>query len=119
MDESKLKNRRYADVIVEISHEKVDRAFQYLIPEALLGRIVPGIRVHVPFGQGNKDMTGYVVELSEKADYPVEKMKEIRSIDEKGTTLESDLIQTAYWMKSHYGSTMITALKTVLPVKQK
>ena len=35
MDESKLKNRRYADVIVEISHEKVDRAFQYLIPEAL------------------------------------------------------------------------------------
>ena len=33
--------------------------------------------------------------------------------------MESDLIQTAYWMKSHYGSTMITALKTVLPVKQK
>lgn len=119
MDENTIKNRRYADVIVEISHEKVDRAFQYLIPEPLLGRIVPGVRVHVPFGRGNKDMTGYVVELSEEADYPVEKMKEIRCIDEKGATLESDLIQTAYWMKSHYGSTMITALKTVLPVKQK
>ncbi len=119
MDETTIKNRRYADVIVEISHEKVDRAFQYLIPEALLGQIAPGVRVHVPFGQGNKDMTGYVVELSEEADYPVEKMKEIRCIDEKATTLESDLIQTAYWMKSHYGSTMITALKTVLPVKQK
>ncbi len=104
---------------MEISHEKVDRAFQYIIPEALAGKVVPGVRVHVPFGTGNKDMTGYVVDLSEKSDYPPEKMKEIRCIDEKGTTLESDLIQTAYWMKSHYGSTMITALKTVLPVKQK
>jgi primosomal protein N' (replication factor Y) len=119
MNENTIENRRYADVVVEISHEKVDKAFQYIIPEELLGKVLPGVRVHVPFGQGNKDLTGYVVELSEKADYPVEKMKEIRCIDEKGTTLESDLIQTAYWMKSHYGSTMITALKTVLPVKQK
>ena len=119
MTETAIKEKRYADVIVEISHEKVDRAFQYIIPEALAGKVVPGVRVHVPFGTGNKDMTGYVVDLSEKSDYPPEKMKEIRCIDEKGTTLESDLIQTAYWMKSHYGSTMITALKTVLPVKQK
>ncbi|MCM1201571.1 MAG: primosomal protein N' [Bacteroides fragilis] len=114
-----MENGRYADVIVEISHEKVDKAFQYIIPEELLGKVAPGVRVHVPFGQGNKDLTGYVVELSDRADYPVEKLKEIRCIDEKGTTLESGLIQTAYWMKSHYGSTMITALKTVLPVKRK
>ena len=119
MNENTMENRRYAEVIVEISHEKVDRAFQYIIPEELAGKVQPGVRVHVPFGQGNKDMTGYVVELSEKPDYPVEKLKEICCIDEKGTTLERDLIRTAYWMKSHYGSTMITALKTVLPVKQK
>lgn len=112
-------SEKYADVIIDISHEKVDRPFQYRIPDELLDKIAPGIRVHVPFGKGNKDMTGYVVELSDKTDYPEEKIKEIRCIDEKGTTLESDLIQTAYWMKSHYGSTMITALKTVLPVKHK
>ena len=102
MNENTMENRRYAEVIVELA-----------------GKVQPGVRVHVPFGQGNKDMTGYVVELSEKPDYPVEKLKEICCIDEKGTTLERDLIRTAYWMKSHYGSTMITALKTVLPVKQK
>lgn len=112
-------SEKYADVIIDISHEKVDRPFQYRIPDELLGKIVPGLRVHVPFGKGNKDMTGYVVELSDTTDYPKEKIKEIHCIDEKGATLESDLIQTAYWMKSHYGSTMITALKTVLPVKQK
>ena len=112
-------SEKYADVIIDISHEKVDRPFQYRIPDELLDKIAPGIRVHVPFGKGNKDMMGYVVDLSDKTDYPEEKIKEIRCIDERGTTLESDLIQTAYWMKSHYGSTMITALKTVLPVKQK
>ena len=26
---------RYADVIIDIAHEKVDRVFQYLIPEEL------------------------------------------------------------------------------------
>ena len=46
-------------------------------------------------------------------------MKEIACIDEKGATVESDLIKTAYWMKSHYGSTVINALKTVIPVKHK
>lgn len=63
MNENTIENRRYADVVVEISHEKVDKAFQYIIPEKLLGKVLPGVRVHVPFGQGNKDLTGYVVEL--------------------------------------------------------
>lgn len=112
-------NERYADIIVDISHEKVDRPFRYRIPDALLGKIVPGVRVHVPFGKGNKDILGYVVDLADAADYPEEKIKEIAAIDKDAATVESDLIRIAYWMKSHYGSTMITALKTVIPVKQK
>lgn len=112
-------SENYADVIIDISHEKVDRPFRYRIPDKLLGKITPGVRVHVPFGKGNKDMTGYVVDLADRADYPAEKIKEISDIDEKAATVESDLIKTAYWMKSHYGSTMITALKTVLPVKHR
>ncbi len=112
-------SEKYAGVIVDISHEKVDRPFQYKIPERLRGQVVPGMRVHVPFGRGNKDLTGYVVDLSDEADYPEEKLKEISCIDENAITVESDLIQTAYWMKRHYGSTIITALKTVLPVRQK
>lgn len=112
-------SEQYADIIVDISHEKVDRPFQYRIPEEMSGRIVPGMRVHVPFGTGNRDITGYVVDISDKPNYPVEKIKEIACVDEKDTTVESGLIRTAYWMKSHYGSTMINALKTVLPAKRK
>ncbi len=110
---------KYADIIIDISHEKVDRPFQYKIPPELSEVICPGIRVHVPFGKGNQDKIGYVVDISEEAAYPPEKMKEITSVDAKGITVESSQIQIAYWMKRQYGSTMITALKTVLPVKQR
>lgn len=113
-----LMRERYADIIVDISHEKVDRPFQYIIPQELVDAIYPGVRVHVPFGRGNQDKTGYVVDLSEETDYPVEKLKEITSVDEKGISAEGRQIQIAYWLKQQYGSTMITALKTVLPVKQ-
>lgn len=113
-----LMRERYADIIVDISHEKVDRPFQYIIPQELVDAIYPGVRVHVPFGRGNQDKTGYVVDLSEETEYPVEKLKEITSVDEKGISAEGRQIQIAYWLKQQYGSTMITALKTVLPVKQ-
>lgn len=109
----------YADIIVDISHEKVDRPFQYKIPQALADIIQPGMRVHVPFGRGNQDKVGYVVDISDQTDYPREKLKEITDVDEKGISAQGRQIQIAYWLKRQYGSTMITALKTVLPVKQK
>ncbi len=111
--------KRYADVIIDIAHEKVDRVFQYRIPEALSESVRPGVQVRVPFGNGNRVRTGYVVDLSEEADYPPEKIKAVISVDEKGMTVEGRQIQIAYWLKSNYGGTTIAALKTVLPVKQK
>lgn len=110
---------RYADVIIDISHEKVDKPFQYKIPQELSEAVYAGVRVHVPFGRGNRDQTGYVVDLSDQPDYPEEKIKSITSVDDRGITAQSMQIRTAYWMKRQYGSTMIAALKTVLPVKQK
>ncbi len=110
---------RYADVIIDISHEKVDRPFQYRIPQELADAVYPGVRVHVPFGKGNQDKTGYVVDISDEAEYPVERIKSVTAVDEKGMSAESSQIQIAYWLKRQYGSTMITALKTVLPAKQK
>ncbi len=110
---------RYADIIVDISHEKVDRPFQYRIPQELSEDIYPGVRVHVPFGNGNRDKIGYVVDISDRPAYPVERIKDIASVDVKGVTVQSRQIQIAWWLKRQYGSTMIAALKTVLPVKQK
>lgn len=111
--------RKYAQVIIDISHEKVDHPFSYRIPERLLGNIQAGIRVRIPFGAGNKERTGYVVGLSEKIDFDESRVKEILGVVEGSVSAESQLIELAWWMKERYGSTMNQALKTVLPVKQK
>ena len=54
----------YADVIVDISHEKVDRSFQYRVPEELEKEIRVGMVVKIPFGNGNHERKGYVIGLS-------------------------------------------------------
>ena len=109
----------YADVIIDISHEKLDRDFQYRVPEELEQSIKPGVVVTVPFGKGNTVRKGYVIGISTEAKYDASRTKEIQGVSTDGETTESRLIALAAWMKETYGSTMIQALKTVLPVKDK
>lgn len=111
--------KNYARIIIDISHEKVDRTFDYRIPENLLADISVGTRVLIPFGRGNTMRKGYVVEITAQAGYDPDKIKEIAGIVTDGVTAESRLITLAWWLKEQYGSTMNQALKTVLPVKQK
>lgn len=109
----------YASIIIDISHENVDKIFQYRIPEELLDTIRIGTQVHVPFGTANRTRKGYVVEITDKTEYEIEKIKEIAGVVSGSVTAGSQLIELAWWMKERYGSTMNQALKTVLPVKQK
>lgn len=110
---------KFASVIVEISHEKLDRGFWYRIPDALLEKVHPGVMVTIPFGKGNRHMKGYVKQISEKAFYPVEKMKDILEVCDQSLPIESRLIALADWIHCMYGGTMNQALKTVVPVKNK
>ena len=109
----------YADIIVDITHEKLDKVFQYRIPSHLEGMLKVGMEVVVPFGRGNKETKGYVTDFSERAEYAPEKIKEVLRIAEESVAIESRLVALAAWMKETYGGTMIQALKTVLPIKKK
>lgn len=111
--------KRFAQIIIDISHEKVDRTFDYRIPPQLEDRISVGVLVKIPFGRGNSLRKGYVVGITDHADYDADKIKEIAGIVEGSVSAESQLIMLAWWLKEQYGSTMNQALKTVLPVKQK
>lgn len=86
---------QYASIIIDISHEDVDRVFQYRIPPALLPEIRVGVQVCVPFGSGNRTRNGYVVELTDRPDYDKEKIKEIISVTEKSITADTRLIELA------------------------
>ena len=39
---------RFANIIVDISHEKLDKTFQYAIPFELQGKLSPGMVVEIP-----------------------------------------------------------------------
>lgn len=109
----------FADIIIDISHEALDRVFEYRVPFSLSGQIAPGCRVCVPFGQGNRETEGYVVALKTEPEYAPEKIKEILSVVADSVSVESQLIKVADFLRKRYGSSMIQALRAVLPVKKK
>lgn len=112
-------NTEYADIIVDISQEKLDRTFQYAVPQQFREKTGIGTRVRVPFGKGGREITGYVIGLSEEPKVEPSRIKEILGPVEQGIAIESRLISLASWIGKNYGSTMNQALKTVLPVKEK
>lgn len=109
----------YANIIVDITSEKLDRTFQYRVPESLEQILRPGMQVQVPFGNGSRTIKGYVIRITSQPSFDVNRMKEIASVEEGSNSIESRLIALAAWIREQYGATMIQALKTVLPVKQK
>lgn len=107
----------YADVVVDISSKNLDKVFQYEVPPDLEDRICVGVVVSVPFGQGDREVAGYVVALSAHPAWEDGKIKTIRSLKNSAETTEAKLIRLAAWMKQQYGSTMAQALRTVFPIK--
>jgi len=108
----------YANVIVDISHEAVDKPFTYIIPEELKDSCHPGTRVMIPFGRGNTLKQGIVIGLPKNPDVPIGKLKEIDSVILSRDATDSYMIELAAYIRQQYGSTMIDALKTVLPAKK-
>ncbi|MCD8347106.1 MAG: primosomal protein N' [Lachnospiraceae bacterium] len=109
----------YADIIIDISHSKLDQTFQYRIPPELADVLEPGDVVELPFGNGNRLKKGYVLRISTSLKCPPEKMKTIvRRVTELGGA-QSKLIALALWMRDYYGSTTVQALRTALPFRDK
>ena len=109
----------YADIIIDISSDKLDRSFQYKVPERLEQEIKVGMVVSIPFGNASQLRKGYVTGFSKEPKIASGKLKEICEICSGEETTETRLIALAAWMKENYGSTMIQALKTVLPIQEK
>ncbi len=109
---------KYANIIIDISIEKLDKPFTYRIPEHLVSELHVGDQVQIPFGNGNKFRKGFVMELPENPELiPGVNYKYIDSIIPQAG-LTGHFIKLAEWMRSMYGGTMNQALRTVLPIKK-
>ena len=112
-------NKTYADIIIDISTEKLDRPFQYRVPEELAEEIDEGSEVTIPFGKGDSERKGYVVGFSDEPQIEVSRIKNIICVNKKAVTAQGKVLSLAAWIRKRYGSTMINALRTVLPVRKK
>ena len=71
---------RYAEIIIDIAYNKLDRPFIYKVPERMQNVLLPGSLVLVPFGKGNVMRKGYVIALTEECGLPPEMVKEIAEL---------------------------------------
>ena len=108
----------YVDVIVDISANSLDRTFQYRVPEHMISDAAAGRQVKVPFGKGSRVISGFIISVSDKPALDPARIKDLAEIEKGAPAVESQLIMLADWIRRHYGSTMLQALKTVLPVRR-
>ncbi len=107
---------KFAQVIVDISSQELDRSFQYIVPSQLETVLRVGDRVSIPFGKTTR--TGYIIGFSAEPEIEPDRLKEINSLVDRNVSTDSRFVQLAHWMKNRYGSTMNQALKTVIPIKK-
>lgn len=110
----------YAEVVVGISIDKLDKTFCYRIPEGFGSPdTLIGTEVIVPFGRGNRETKAFVVEVKEDTEIDKSLIKDILRKSETGVQIEGKLIKLAYWLKSNYGGTVNEALRSVLQAPRK
>ena len=116
----KMGEELFADIIIDISHEALDKVFQYR------GAFFPAWRSHAGSPglcafRARETVSGRDMSLQSQSRQNMTgiRIKEILRISEGSLTVESQLIQVAAFLKKRYGSSMLQALKTVMPVKTK
>lgn len=107
----------YADIILDISAKALDRPFQYALNEDLQNTVEVGTKVIIPFGRGNREVEGYVINITHTPVMAREKIKFVKSIVKESIPAEGRLLKLAGWLRRTTGSTINEAIKTVLPVK--
>ncbi|NQL62178.1 primosomal protein N' [Streptococcus suis] len=105
----------YAQIIVDVPLMQTDQAYTYLVSEEFEAGIVPGIRVHVPFGKGNRLIQGIVVGLTEELPEGTQDIKPIVEVLDYSPVLNKEQFWLADQMRKTVFAYKITLLKAMLP----
>ena len=100
-------------VAVSAAPYSIDKPYSYLVPDALAAAAVPGVRVMVPFGRGNKESEGLILTRVQEPKLPGSKA--IRQVLDPEPVLDKAGIDLALWMRGRYFCTVFEAVKTILP----
>ena len=105
-----------AQIIVDVPLMQTDRPYSYLVPESMQGQIAIGMRVHVPFGKGNRLLQGFILGLEEQENGDnLPELKPIAELLDYEPVLNQDQLDLANQMRHTVFSYKISILKSMLP----
>ena len=97
-----------AEVIINRTAKKLNKTFDYEVPEELKDLITIGSKVLVPFGKGEKLEEAFVVKIKEKTEYEVKQIKKLED------TISDKQIELAKWMAKRYFCNVSDCIKLML-----
>ena len=105
-----------AQIIVDVPLMQTDRPYSYLVPESMQGQITIGMRIHVPFGKGNRLLQGFVIGFGEQENVRnLPDLKPIAELLDYEPVLNQDQLDLADQMRHTVFSYKISILKSMLP----
>lgn len=105
---------KFAGVIIDSTSVALDRIFNYMVPLSMQEDLFIGSRVKVPFGKGNKNIHGFVIELFSHEEMP-KGVKEINCICDDFPLLTKEDIEIIKTMREKYLCTYQEGIKTFIP----
>lgn len=105
----------YAEIIVDNKSTNTDILYTYNIPFKFQDNIKIGMRVIVPFGNGNKLLQGLIIEIKNTINFNPKKLKFIIEVVDKEPILSHELIELGLWMRREYLAQYIEVFKTIMP----
>ena len=99
-----------AKIAVAAANFAIDKPYSYFVPSRM--ELMPGMRVQVPFGRGNRRTEGVVLALEEG---PQAELKTVeRCLDDK-PVLSDGMLRLAAFLRERYFCTFYDAIRTMLP----
>ena len=106
-----------AKIIVDVPLMQTDQPYSYRIPEEFEGMLEVGMRVHVPFGKGNRLIQGIVLGLESQSDEEEieQDLKDIAEVLDFSPVLTQEQLWLAEELRKSVFSYKISILKAMLP----
>ncbi len=104
---------RLASIALAEATRGFDKLYDYKLSPEDSVKAVPGMRVLVPFGKGNRLQSAWIIKLWDGEQD--KKYKEVFQLMDDEALLPPDMVKLAEWMKTRYFCTWGDTLRIMLP----
>lgn len=103
----------YAEIIVDLISNAVDRPFHYKIPSSLRGKVLPGMKVAIPLGP--RRCEGYVLRLLNSTTIDSAALRDIYAVSDPEPLLTTEQLSLLSWLAHRCYCRKIDALNAMVP----